>query len=506
MLQKPVTLTERWKRILDFPGMPTIREDKREKIASLIQNQYVQTKRLMKESSGDIFGVSQVTGYESILIPVLRRIAPDLIAFDIFGTQPMERPSQQIFALRTHYLGDQGEASTATLAYGMDANNVSKSQIIIVADDDITSFWAGAAATPSNGYDGTTFLYAITDPTAVSTVSATVAMTRIGTVDYVEDGQTCLVRLTLSGATVAASILPTTLLRTDLTAGLTTCTVTASQCAYATKIFNNETMYNAVLRYYSGPYTNAAAEAMKTHNALTVSIAKITVEAKERILRAQYSFQVAEDMKSYHNLEAENELLNALSYEILAEMNREAAEFVYTAAEDGRNQTYTWDYTAASGTWQGEKTRSLFNAINKVASDVGISSRRSNANILIVSPNVKTALLSLEGYNHWDDINPDFNNTAAVAYAGKMDTFKVFVDTFAIDDFAYLGYKGKTEFDAGAFYCPYIPLNVIRATGQNDFQPRIAFRTRYGLQYNPFGGYLYYKKIGITGLSNVWNV
>ena len=512
------TLTEKWSKILNYEGagLKKISEHKRELVAKLLQNQLAdinKTKLAVKKMQESVGGAGlytgNVSGYESILIPILRRIAPDLIAFDIFGTQPMERPSQLLFALRTHYAGELGADVSATLSYGMDANNNSVSQVILIADADKVPFWShnSSGTVPADGYAATPcYLYKIDVPASVSTVAATLAITKVGLVQYVEDGQTVLASLALTAGTVSGTIYPTTLLMTSNLGALTTAAVSSTQCAYATKIFNNETMYNAIFRGYSGAYTTAATEAMKKHNALTVSVAKTTVEAKERILRAQYSFEVAEDMKAYHNLEAENELLNALSYEILAELNREAAKFVYDGAKDARNVQYAWDMASASGTWIGEKTRTLYNAINKIAADIQISTRRGVGNFIICSLPVKVALQSLDGYNFWTDVNTDFDTQGAVAYAGKLGgQFNVYVDTFATDDFVTVGYKGKSEFDAGAFYCPYVPLNVIRATGQDDFQTRIAFRTRYGLQYHPFGGHLYYKNLSVSGLSAVWN-
>jgi hypothetical protein len=235
-------------------------------------------------------------------------------------------------------------------------------------------------------------------------------------------------------------------------------------------------------------------------NQMNFSIDKVTVTAKTRILKARYSFEVAEDLKAYHGLDAENELINILSYEILAEMNREVVDKVKLASLQGGVRPFT--YSNVDGRWSQERFRTLYNLINKVANEIAISTRRGNGNFIICSMDVKVALESLDGYEMWTDINKNFNANGAIVYAGTIGgRYKVFVDTFATKDYAIVGYKGESEMDAGMFYCPYIPLNMVRAVGQDDFQPRLGFRTRYGIGDNPFGPRLYYRYIDIDGLS-----
>ena len=260
-------------------------------------------------------------------------------------------------------------------------------------------------------------------------------------------------------------------------------------------------MYNAVLQSYSGTYATDVSEQMgKEINQMNFSIDKVTVTARTRILKARYSFEVAEDLKAYQGLDAENELVNILSYEILAEMNREIVDRIRLASIQGGTRPFT--YNDVDGRWSQERFRTLYNLINKVANEIAITTRRGNGNFIICSMDVKTALDSLDGYELWTDVNPSFNANSAIAYAGTIGgKYKVYIDTLATRDFAIVGYKGDSEMDAGLFYCPYVPLNMVRAVGQDDFQPRIGFRTRYGLGENPFGAKLYYRYLDISGLS-----
>jgi len=263
----------------------------------------------------------------------------------------------------------------------------------------------------------------------------------------------------------------------------------------------DEAMYNAVLQQYSGTYDTTVSEQMgKEINQMNFGVDKVSVSAKTRILKARYSFEVAEDLKAFHGLDAENELVNILSYEILAEMNREIVDRIKLAAISGGTRTY--QYQNVDGRWSQERFRTLYNLINKVANEIAISTRRGNGNFIICSMDVKVALESLDGYELWTDVNTNFNSNGAIVYAGTIGgRYKVYVDTFATRDYAIIGYKGDSELDAGMFYCPYVPLNMVRAVGQDDFQPRLGFRTRYGLADNPFGASLYYRYLDVQGLS-----
>ena len=219
------------------------------------------------------------------------------------------------------------------------------------------------------------------------------------------------------------------------------------------------------------------------------SIEKSIVTAKTRQLKAEYSMELAQDLKAVHGLDAESELANILSGEILAEMNREVIRSIVTTGKRGGiGATEAFDLVAdADGRWAVEKFQSLIFQIEAEANKIAIETRRGKGNFVICSSNVASALaaagkLVFGGEN----LNVDnAGNTFAGLLNGKL---KVYVDPYAGTDYATVGYKGTSAYDAGLFYCPYVPLTMVRAVGENSFQPKIAFKTRYGLVANPITG------------------
>ena len=504
-------LKRKWNKVLNHPLAKKLDERKKGVVALMLESQmgFLQerkdTKRIDEDMSfGNHVSVSDVNTYDAVLIPLLRRVAPDLIALDILGTQPMEKPSQLIFAMRAHYAGNEADPNSYPLPgvdgnrlpYDANENSASTVYYEMVEVNNISS------TTPASQYN-------IGD--VISNDWSDGSPTKYGLVLYKEasvnnDRMTILVeRLdgskkshrqgTFNPATLTEFFTKTDSIVPDM--------ADPTWTAVPTVVFDlpDEAMYNAVLQQYSGTYSRDASEQMgKEINQMNFSIDKITVTARTRILKARYSFEVAEDLKAYHGLDAENELVNILSYEILAEMNREIVDRLRLASIQGGTTSFT--YSNVDGRWSQERFRTLYNLINKTANQIAITTRRGNGNFIICSMDVKTALDSLDGYEFWTDINANFNSNSAIAYAGTIGgRYKVYVDTFAMKDYALIGYKGDSEMDAGMFYCPYVPLNMVRAVGQDDFQPRIGFRTRYGLSENPFGAKLYYRYIDVSGLS-----
>jgi hypothetical protein len=532
------TLTSKWRKVLNHPSYKPIQEGKKAAVAKMLENLYLRGRGMLKEEK---LTTADIEGYNTMLIPMIRRMAPELIAMDLVGTQPMEKPSQLIFALRAFYSGATQDSTDFSIAGGWKGNGT----MAVVAQlfgteenltqlDEIktrkpswsTSTFAALAAGSGSTYGVVkSAANAVSDLTLYSVPvvldSGTGAFsgysgsgsgcsyecTAIGTVKYAENGG--LVVLLDSGAGVSKD----DYLTFDSTFGFDsgdTPDDVATNLFQAKKVIANEVLYNHVFKHYSGSYTTAEAEAMKTFNELSFDIESDTVTAKSRLLKARFTFESAEDLKAYFGNEAEPELLNMMTYEILAEMNREMRDTIVNAALNTANNAYVFDYSAIAST-EGrnfnEKYRILYNLINRLASSIAISTRRGSGNWLIMSLPVKDALESLEGFALWTDVNNNFNANAAVAYAGTLaGRYKVYVDTFATEDYVAVGYKGDSQLDSGIFWCPYVPLTAVKSVDPENMQPRLGFRTRYGIGANPLGSHLYYRYCSVQNLSNSFGV
>ena len=371
------TLQEKWAPVLDSADAPAIGDSHRRAVtAQILENQ---EKALAEERSAQSFGgmneTANVTGanvdnFDPVLISLVRRAMPNLMAFDVAGVQPMSGPTGLIFAMKSHY---STQAGTEAL------HNV--------AD---TTF-AGAAG----------------------------------------------------GGGMATS------------AGET---ITPAEMAF--------------------------------------SIDKTSVTAKTRALAASYSMELAQDLKAVHGLNAESELANILSTEVLAEMNREMINTINTAATPGTIGTLattvrTIDATASSGDldgrWNVERFKALHHIIEREANGIATATRRGKGNFLICSADVASSLAAAGTLDYTPALQAGLNvdaagNTFAGVIGGKM---KVYVDPYAAADYITIGYKGSNAYDAGIFYCPYVPLTMMRAQDQNTFQPKIGFKSRYGIVANP---------------------
>ena len=334
-------------------------------------------------SSADAAG--PVAGYDPVLISLVRRSMPNLIAYDIAGVQPMTGPTGLIFAMRSKY----GTANSANEAFYNEAD---------------TDF--SGAGTHAN---------------------------RLG-----------------EGSETTGT-------------GMTTATAEAL-----------------------GSTGNAFAE-------MAFSIEKVAVEAKSRALKAEYTTELAQDLKAVHGLDAETELANILSSEILVEINREVVRTIYSTAVQGANTTSvagTFDLDVdANGRWSVEKFKGLMFQIEREANQIAKDTRRGKGNIVICSSDVASALQMAGVLDYTPALNSnalnvdDTGNTFAGVLNGR---FRVYIDPYAGANYLVVGYKGASAFDAGLFYCPYVPLQMVRAIGENTFQPKIGFKTRYGMVANPF--------------------
>jgi len=324
-------------------------------------------------------------GYDPILISLVRRAVPNLIAYDICGVQPMTGPTGLIFAMRARY-GSQGGAEA----------------MYDEADTDFSGTGTHANTLPGG---------AVTTGTGMTTAAA----------EALGDGQG----------------------------------------------------------------TNYAEMAF--------SIEKVTVSAKTRALKAEYTTELAQDLKAVHGLDAETELANILQTEILTEINREVVRTIYDTAVAGASGTAvpgTFDLDVdANGRWSVEKFKGLMFQIEQEANAIAKGTRRGKGNVVICSSDVASALQMAGVLDYTPALNSnslevdDTGNTFAGVLNGR---FRVYVDPFAGANYMVVGYKGSSAFDAGLFYCPYVPLQMVRAVGENSFQPKIGFKTRYGMVANPF--------------------
>jgi hypothetical protein len=414
-------LVKKWSPVLEHPELPKVTDSyKRAVTAVILENQ----ERALREDRAFInesapqnsTDASYVQNWDPILISLVRRAMPNLIAYDIAGVQPMTGPTGLIFAMRAKYAS---QAGTEALFNEAD-----------------TDFSARNAAGDST----------------------------LGGVDGLGGGQ--------SGTNPA--------LLNDSPAGAYT-----AQGGMAT----------STAEALGDTSNNSFAE-------MAFSIEKSTVTAKSRALKAEYTMELAQDLKAIHGLDAETELANILSSEILSEINREIVRTIYIVAEKGASaNTGTVNTTTegvfdldtdSNGRWSVERFKGLMFQVEREANAIAQRTRRGKGNILITSSDVASAL-QMAGVL---DYTPALNNNLQVddtgnTFAGILNgRYKVYIDPYSANQAAkqyfVVGYKGSSQYDAGIFYCPYVPLQMVRAVGQDNFQPKIGFKTRYGIQANPF--------------------
>ena len=401
-------LQEKWQPVLEHPDLPKIEDSYKRAVTTLIlENQEKalrEDRSFLSEAAPTVSTGGQFDTWDPILISLVRRAMPNLIAYDVCGVQPMTGPTGLIFAMRSTYLSmDGAEALVGEADTG-------------IASDDAAGDLTSSAMTGSNP--------AILQDSPAGTYLSPTGMT------------------TAQGETL----------------GDTT--------------------------------TNAFAE-------MAFSIEKSTVTAVSRALKAEYTMELAQDLKAIHGLDAETELANILSSEILAEINREVVRSLYITAVKGAmiNTTTAGIFdldTDSNGRWSVEKFKGLMFAIERDANAIGQQTRRGKGNMIICSADVASALQMAGVLDYTPALNNNLNvDDTSTTFAGVMNgRFKVYVDPYAANvtakQYYVCGYKGTSPYDAGFFYCPYVPLQMVRAVGENTFQPKIGFKTRYGMAANPF--------------------
>jgi hypothetical protein len=395
-------LQEKWQPVLEHADLPEIKDSYRKAVTTVIlENQEKalrEDRNFLGEAAPTNATGSSVDNWDPILISLVRRAMPNLIAYDVAGVQPMTGPTGLIFAMRSRYQSQAGGESFYN-----------------EADTD----FSGKASPAHSG----------TNPALLNDSPA-------GT--YTTGG------------------------------GMST----------------------AVAEALGDSAGNSFAE-------MAFSIEKQTVTAKSRALKAEYTMELAQDLKAIHGLDAETELANILSSEILAEINREVIRTIYTTAVKGAATDTTtagiFDLDVDSnGRWSVEKFKGLMFQVERDANAIAQQTRRGKGNIIICSSDVASALQMAGVLDYTPALNNNLNvDDSGNTFAGVLNgRYKVYIDPYsantAASQYYTVGYKGTSPYDAGLFYCPYVPLQMVRAVGENTFQPKIGFKTRYGLTANPF--------------------
>ena len=407
------THEKKWQPVLEHADLPKIGDSYRRAVtATILENQ----ERAMKEDAAFLNEAAptnatgaNISNWDPILISLVRRAMPNLIAYDIAGVQPMTGPTGLIFAMRSRFDAQDGTEA-----------------LFDEADTDFSG--RNKAGSSVDGFSSTA--HSGTNPEVLNDTPA-------GTYT------------TGTGMTTAAA----------------------------------EALGDA-----SG---NSFAE-------MAFSIEKSTVTAKSRALKAEYTMELAQDLKAIHGLDAETELANILSAEILAEINREVVRTIYTNAEKGSPAGHVttagiFDLdTDSNGRWSVERFKGLMFNLERDANRIAQRTRRGKGNIIITSADVASALQMAGVLDYTPALNNNLNvDDTGNTFAGVLNgRFKVYIDPYSANSasahYYVVGYKGTSPYDAGMFYCPYVPLQMVRAVGQDTFQPKIGFKTRYGLQANPF--------------------
>jgi hypothetical protein len=403
-------LQKKWQPVLEHPELESIKDPYKKAVTALVlenQQQAMQQDRqaLNEDGPTNVTG-SSIQNFDPVLISLVRRALPNLIAYDVAGVQPMTGPTGLIFAMRARY---DAQANTNPEAFFNEANTIFSG--------------VGSSANPY-GFQG--------------------------------DNASDVANTFQDGTTTTGIAMPTS---------------------------RAETL---------------GTEMGGVFQQMAFSIEKVTVTAQSRALKAEYSLELAQDLKAIHGLDAETELSNILSTEILAEINREVIRTIYTTAVAGAQYGTTtpgfFDLdTDSNGRWSVERFKGLIFQIERDANVIAKQTRRGKGNVMIVSSDVASAMAMAGVLQYTPALQTelqvdDTGNTFAGMLHGRI---KVYIDPYfggytSNQELVTIGYKGTSPYDAGIFYCPYVPLQMVRAVDQYTFQPKIGFKTRYGMVANPF--------------------
>jgi len=421
-------LQEKWQPVLNHPDLPEITDSYKRAVTSVIlENQEREMNAQQQMLAEADMSTGAVANFNPVLISLVRRAMPNLMAYDVCGVQPMTGPTGLIFAMKARY-GGGSTSNTEALFDGA-----------LTDQSGLASNAAAAGTNPGVLNDG-------------GTAPATVAGGSPDGVYNVRPGMTTAEAEAKTGGSTATG---------------------------------NPNVANSLAQ-------NNEFQDM----GFTIEQSQVT--ARSRALRAGYTMELAQDLKAIHGLDAESELSNILSTEILAEINREVVRSIYTVAKPGAQGTtadgiFDLD-TDSNGRWSVEKFKGLVFQIERDCNAISIETRRGKGNILVCSADVASALsmagtLDVGGNMGGGNLSVD---TSGSTFAGTIGgRIKVYVDPYeslatGAGNWYVAGFRGSSAYDAGLFYCPYVPLQMVRAVGENDFQPKIAFKTRYGMAENPF--------------------
>jgi len=415
-------LQKKWQPVLEHPELESIKDPYKKAVTALVlENQQREMSAAAQQLNETTYSAAptNVTGsgvqnYDPILISLVRRALPNLIAYDVAGVQPMTGPTGLIFAMRARYNAMSGSPSNSNEAFFNEANTIFSG--------------AGSSGNPY-GFQGNNATDVVTN----------------------------------TGADLVANHFTTGI-------AMTTSTAEGLGADTSTGMFNQ----------------------------MAFSIEKVTVTAQSRALKAEYSLELAQDLKAIHGLDAETELSNILSTEILAEINREVIRTIYTCAVAGAQYGTTtagaFDLdTDSNGRWSVERFKGLIFQIERDANVIAKQTRRGKGNVMIVSSDVASAMAMAGVLQYTPALSADLQvDDTGNTYAGMLHgRIKVYIDPYfggytSNQELVTIGYKGSSPYDAGLFYCPYVPLQMVRAVDQYTFQPKIGFKTRYGMVANPF--------------------
>ena len=435
-------------------------------------------RELLKEEnqSGDI-GI-----FTPILIPALRRIFPQLLAHKVVGVQPMSAPVGYVFAERFGYNGSDA-SSTQTLASVTRSGNTGQTNPEpLYGDSFLPAQFASVAVIFPNG----------TNPPVGATINVAGGGASYGSVVYAESNKV------LVSLTTASNPIPTGVNAVSINSPTASTSVVNVDVVYT---IQNEAGYNLIFQAYSGPYTTAVGETMGTNmSQMKLTIERATVSAVTRVLKTEYTIEMIQDFQAMHGLNAENEIINMLQYEVVAELDRELLNVMLANATIATPWSYNTDAatSGADGRWLEEKIRTLYAKIQREQNQIAVTSRKGFGNWMICSLNVATALQNLSNF-FYSSVPNDVKQFNGITYVGTIDNqLQVFVDTFAGlnevntgNDYMLIGYKGASEYDTSIVYAPYMPLLLMKAVNYNSFQPILGVKSRYGIAANLYGVWNY---------------
>jgi len=391
-------LQEKWAPVLEATDAGTITDAHKRAVTAVILENQEKALNETRMAAGGTDATGGIDNWDPVMISLVRRATPNLLAFDIAGVQPMTGPTGLIFAMKANY----SDGTSGADGISGTADDVAPTEALFGEADDSFS-GTGSAGTGS---------------------------------------------------------------------GMAT----------------------------------ADAESDANWNEMGFSIEKSMVEAKSRQLRAQYTMELAQDLKAVHGLNAETELANILSSEILGEINREMIHTINTQAVAGTAFDATPVLGSSKGRWEVEVYKALITKMEIEASEIAKATRRGKGNFAIISSGVAAALNATGSVQYGNTASTALADVTGNLFLGTLNGgMKLYVDPFNAGDYVTVGYKGANSYDAGIFYCPYVPLSMMKTIGDNDFQPKIGFKTRYGMTNNPFtssaaGANVYYRRFNVTNL------